>query len=197
MMGVRDYRPGDSMRRIHWKATARRQSLQVKVLEPTTTLDVVVFLAVDSFKHDTIADEDFEYGISAAASLSRHIIELGSPVGLFVNTRLADSGQPARILPGSTPLQLIIILETLAKVTHNTNCSFEQFLAAERNSLPCGTTLIFVLQELSESLNIMFADLKQTGYRLLVYQVGRQEMELVSNESLSTAGVETITAGQE
>ena len=38
-VGVRDYRPGDSPRRLHWKATARApgQALQVKLFEPTTT----------------------------------------------------------------------------------------------------------------------------------------------------------------
>ncbi|HYU18353.1 MAG TPA: DUF58 domain-containing protein, partial [Chloroflexota bacterium] len=32
-IGVRDYRPGDPLRRVHWKASARRQQLQIKVLE--------------------------------------------------------------------------------------------------------------------------------------------------------------------
>ena len=31
VIGVRDYSPGDSRRRIHWKASARHQNLQVKV----------------------------------------------------------------------------------------------------------------------------------------------------------------------
>lgn len=49
-VGVRDYRPEDPFRRIHWKATARRQHLQVKLQEPTTTLETAIFLAVDTFK---------------------------------------------------------------------------------------------------------------------------------------------------
>ncbi len=51
-IGVRDYSPGDSLRRIHWKASARHQQLQVKVFEPTTTLKVAMFLAVDSFQYN-------------------------------------------------------------------------------------------------------------------------------------------------
>ena len=35
-VGVRDYRPEDELRRIHWKATARRQELQSRVYEPST-----------------------------------------------------------------------------------------------------------------------------------------------------------------
>ncbi|MGI5837650.1 MAG: DUF58 domain-containing protein [Chloroflexota bacterium] len=51
-VGVRDYRREDSFRRIHWKATARRQQLQVKLHEPTTTLEVALFLALDTFGRD-------------------------------------------------------------------------------------------------------------------------------------------------
>lgn len=50
-IGVRDYCPQDSLRHIHWKASARHQKLQVKVFEPTTTLKVALFLAVDSFQN--------------------------------------------------------------------------------------------------------------------------------------------------
>ncbi len=185
MMGVRDYQPGDSIRRIHWKATARRQNLQVKVLEPTTTLDVVIFLAVDSFRHDTMADENFEYAISAAASLARYIIEHGNPVGLFLNSKLADSGQPAKILPGSTSLQLLIILESLAKVTHNPSSTLEQFLSAERINLPYGTTLIFLLEELTPQLKSVFEELRKTGYRILAYRIDRQQMEPVNDISFT------------
>ncbi len=48
-VGVRDYRREDGFRRIHWKATARRQQLQVKVHQHTTTLEVALFLGLDTF----------------------------------------------------------------------------------------------------------------------------------------------------
>ena len=84
--GIREYRPHDSLRHIHWKATARHQNLQVKVFEPTTTLKVVVFLAIDSFpKNGKSTEEDFELGVSTAASIAYYINEQGNPVGLYSN----------------------------------------------------------------------------------------------------------------
>jgi uncharacterized protein (DUF58 family) len=73
LMGVREYEPGDSPRRIHWKASARSQSLQVKLFESTTDLKVDVFLAVDTFAERP--PEEFELGISAAASVARYLLE--------------------------------------------------------------------------------------------------------------------------
>ncbi len=199
VIGVRDYSPHDSRRRIHWKASARHQNLQVKVFEPTTTLNVALFLAVDSFPHDgskgeedselgiiTAApvdsfqpdvsqdEEDFELGISTAASLANHLIERRNSAGLFVNSCLADSGQPVALLPGSSTGQLVAMLEVLAKVTHTASGSFEEFLQAELIGLPWGTTLVFILSRPSPSLTELLVSLKESGYRLMVLQVGDQ-----------------------
>ncbi len=49
-VGIRDYRPEDSFRHIHWKATARTQSLQTKIFEPTTSIQFGIFLNLDTFE---------------------------------------------------------------------------------------------------------------------------------------------------
>ena len=178
VIGVRDYSPHDSRRRIHWKASARHQNLQVKVFEPTTTLKVALFLAVDSFKakHGELhSEEDFELGISTAASIANYLAERRSAVGLFANSRMADSGQPITILPGSSTSQLVEILEALAKATPLSSCPFEEFLQTERTSLPWGTTLVFILSRASPSLTELLVDLKESGHKLLVLQVGDTE----------------------
>jgi len=149
--------------------------LQVKVFEPTTTLSVALFLAVDSFPHNGPKDEeDFELGISTAASVANHLMERRSSAGLFVNSCLADSGQPIEILPGSSTSQLVKMLEALAKVTHIVSSPFEEFLQTELIGLPWGTTLIFILSRPSQSLTNLLVSLKERGYRLTVIQVGEQ-----------------------
>jgi uncharacterized protein (DUF58 family) len=178
VIGVRDYTPRDSRRHIHWKATARRQELQVKVFEPTTTLKVAIFLAVDGFNtgHDEVGAEDnFELGISTAASIASYLTEHRSAVGLFANSCLADSGQPATLLPASGTGHLVQILEALAKVTPSSSRPFEEFLQAERTTLPWGTTIVFILRRSSGLLRELLVSLKESGYKLLVLQVGDTE----------------------
>jgi uncharacterized protein (DUF58 family) len=176
VIGVRDYSPRDSRRRIHWKATARHQSLQVKVFEPTTTLKIALFLAVDSFKHGEIySEEDFELGISIAASIANHVIEQGNQVGVHINTCLVDSGQPVRILPGSSTGQLVEILEALAKVTPRVSSPSDEFLESERIGLPWGTTFVFILSRPIQSLAELLTGMKESGHKLLVLQVGEVE----------------------
>jgi uncharacterized protein (DUF58 family) len=192
IMGIRDYRPRDSLRHVHWKATARHRNLQVKVFEPTTTLSLALFLAVDSFNSTDInGDDDFELAVSTAASIANHVVRRGSPVGLFVNTQTADTGQPVRILPGSGVNQLVNILEALAKVTPKSGEEFKEFLQAERRGLPWGTTLIFILSRPREDLAAVFESLKRNGYKLMIFQVGDSE----APENGFSFDVRTISTG--
>jgi uncharacterized protein (DUF58 family) len=47
IFGVREYRPGDPLRRIHWRSTARRGELIVREFEPPGVRHVGIFLDPD------------------------------------------------------------------------------------------------------------------------------------------------------
>ncbi|MBN1101979.1 MAG: DUF58 domain-containing protein [Deltaproteobacteria bacterium] len=174
-IGVRDYRYGDSLRHIHWKASARSRHLQVRVFEATTSFKVALFLSVESFyREKSLAEEDFELALSTAASVAHGVVNRGGPVGLFVNTRAADSGQAVSVAPGGSRDQLPLLLEMLARVTNSVIEPFERFLERERGRLPAGTTLVLLFGKPPESLSTMVAALKASGYRLLVLLVGDQ-----------------------
>jgi uncharacterized protein (DUF58 family) len=176
ILGLRDYRPEDSLKHIHWKASARQQRLQVKVFECTTTLKISLFLAVDHFRlNDSAGEDDWELAISTAASVAYHLIEQGTPVGLFANTCLADSDLAISMAPGSTPDHLMEILEALAKVTPRSGDSFETFLQEERRNLPSGSTLMLITSGVGELLSCLMHDLEESGYRLFLLLIGDQE----------------------
>ncbi len=97
-MGVREYVPGDGLRRVHWKTTARQGRLQVRVHEQTTTHKVGLFLSADDFTG--LTDDDFELAISVMASVARSLVYRGGQVGLWVNAKGADNGRPAPAAAG-------------------------------------------------------------------------------------------------
>ena len=172
-IGLRDYRPQDSLKHIHWKASARRQELQVKVFEPTTTLKVSLFLAGDGYPTEGPRSEDeFELAVSTAASIAHHLIDQGTPVGLISNGCQADSGQAIQVSPGGTRDQLMEILEALAKVTRRVKDSSEAFLQRESKSLPSGTTLILVASQIPESLYRLLKTMREEGAELLLLRIG-------------------------
>jgi uncharacterized protein (DUF58 family) len=81
--GVRDYHPGDELRRIHWKATARHQRLSVIEFQQAYTADVVI--ALDLLTGTDIGEgkeTTLEYGVKIAASIARRALDNGAIVTL-------------------------------------------------------------------------------------------------------------------
>lgn len=174
--GLRDYRPGDSLRRIHWKASARSRRLQVRTFEATTSFKTALFLSVESFYGpNPLPEKDFELAISAAASIARHLLFHSSQVGVFVNTRCADSGHALSVPPAGSREQLPLLLEALAKVTPACGESFDPFLERERQHLAAGTTLVLLFGRPPESLSGLVPALKRSGYQVFVLVFGEHE----------------------
>lgn len=86
VVGVRDYVPGDSLRKVNWKVTAALGRLQVKKLEPAITLDTLIFLNLNLEEYDlAYAEGASELAITVAASVAVHLAEQRQPVGLVSN----------------------------------------------------------------------------------------------------------------
>ena len=78
--GVRDYQPGESLRQVHWKTTARRRRLMVKEFEDTPSDEAVVLLDTSAAGLAGQApDSSFELAVRAAGSIARHLLGLRHP----------------------------------------------------------------------------------------------------------------------
>ncbi|MCI2420559.1 DUF58 domain-containing protein [Saccharopolyspora sp. K220] len=80
---VRQYRHGDDIRRVHWKSTARRDELMVRVEERPWHGGVTVLLDRRTAAHrGSGARSSVEWAISAAASICLHLHQNGQQVRL-------------------------------------------------------------------------------------------------------------------
>lgn len=75
---VRDYRPGDPVRRIHWRQTARHGDLMVRQEQPPATPRVVIVL--DTLADGWRDDDEFDEGVRAFASLCMAVASQGLQV---------------------------------------------------------------------------------------------------------------------
>lgn len=92
--GLRDYRPGDAPRRIHWKATARRNRLTVREYEDAAPPRLLVIVDPWLPARPKKADHDrLEMVISLAA-------------GVCKEWRRAAGARLALVLAGPTPVAL-------------------------------------------------------------------------------------------
>ncbi len=167
-VGVRDYHPEDDIRQVHWKASARRQQLQTRVLEPASShnLLVVVNVATMSRHWQGILPDRLERVISVAASLCYYGVEQRWSTGLLANGALPRSDQSLRLLPGRAPSQLLVILEALAAVTPFVTAPIEELIAVEAPRLPWGSTVVVVSAIVTEALAATLLHLQHVGRRV-------------------------------
>lgn len=172
--GVREYAPGDSPRTIHWKVTARTGTIYTKLLEPSTTTDVVLFLNVSTVDPPWlgIIEDRLELAVIAAASLARRQLDGRNPVGLFANSDASGAGQPVRILPGRDPQQFGRILEACAQVTGFENVAFPAFLTREARNLPFGATIVVISGVATDGLAGALLQLRRGGRSTALVLVG-------------------------
>ncbi len=166
--GVRDYRPDDAPKHIHWRATARRGELQVKVYEPTINYQWVLFLNVATFAHawQGTNPELLERAISLAASIANFATEHKYAVGLIANGTYPESDQRLKILPSRDPDHLRHILEALAAVTSFVTTPIETLLRTETTNLAWGATLVMITGVVTEEILVEMLRLRHAGRRL-------------------------------
>jgi uncharacterized protein (DUF58 family) len=174
--GVRDWQSADSLRRVHWKATARHQHLLSRVYEPSEEQVVLIFLNVATMERHWYGyfPELQERAISVAGSLAATALEHRQPVGLMANGALPGSDQPIRLLPGRSPDQLLHLLELLAAVTPFATQPLEQMLVAEAPRLPWGATLLVVTAIAHGDLLAALAELAAAGRRLALFTLAEE-----------------------
>ena len=65
---VREYEQGESLRKVHWKTTARRGQLMVKELEDAPRDEIAVILDADA---SAVVEDSFDVQVRAAGSILR------------------------------------------------------------------------------------------------------------------------------
>ncbi len=109
--GMREYKPGDDLRRIVWRASARTGKLMVREAEQGITDRITIVLDTDrgSHSHEEGYSESFETGVSAAASLAARHLRDGYEIRLEANR--GPVIRPVRGHAGQLP-----VLDALARV---------------------------------------------------------------------------------
>ena len=144
--GVRPYQPGDPMRRIHWRATARIGEQVSRRYEPVHERQVLLAVDLQTVPGPhwlmLFDDDQVEALCVAAASLARRMLRTDTACGLLVGAQLAGGRRWAYLPPSAATSQLGRIEDVLARVQPILSLPFERLLGAvPRRLAPGGTVL--------------------------------------------------------
>jgi uncharacterized protein (DUF58 family) len=171
-VGVREYVPGDPMKRIHWPSTARRNRFMVKEFEQDPQAEVWLFLDAQNSAYTIrqpseddrlsqgwwlqkrsrfrLPDDTFEYAVSVTGSLARYFLAERRSVGL------ASAGGRFMILPAERgERQTGKILETLAFLKPDGRLPLHGLVSTQSKLLPIGSSVILITS--SSRLDVILA----------------------------------------
>lgn len=182
--GVREYFPGDPMKRIHWPSTAHRGRFMVKEFEQDPQADTWLFLDAEkdvqaslpektiTFKEDgwwlrrpnvKLPGDTFEYAVSAAASLARYFLLARRAVGLA-----CAAGITAIVPSERGERQVNKIMETLAFLHADGKLSLHGLVTMRAKLLPIGTGVILITSSAKPELFLAAEDLQRRKLRPIV-----------------------------
>ncbi len=164
--GVREYQPGDSLRWLDWRLTARHpQRLFTKEFEQEEIADIGLILDARQ-KTDVrrLADGDslFEHSVSAAASIAEAFLHEGHRMSL-----LSVNGSTKAVFPGYGKVQLNRMLRFLAQTKPGANSQADsmEFLPVHMFS---SHALLVVISSLTQSDWPLFPRLRACNFQVLL-----------------------------
>ena len=200
VFGKREYVAGDSLRRVDWKATAMTGRMQVKLFEPSISLETMIFLnlnAEDYNFHGRI--DSTELGIVIASSLASWVIEKRQSAGLRINglDPLAVGGLPQPLPPRKGKGHLMRMLETLARVEMTHESPLALMVQRERSVLPWGTTLLVVTGQVEQDLLNELHQARRSGQNALLILAGSVSHVKDIQKRAAFFGVPTLAISKE
>lgn len=163
--GVREYHPGDSLRTLDWRLTARHpRKFFTKEFEQEEIAEIGLILDARQTTDLQIGDESlFEHSLGATASLAEMFLHQGHRVSLLV-----FGGTMLKAFPGYGKTQLHRILSCLSKA----KIEPESHALGSLNFLPIrmfpSHALIIVISSLTSTDRSFFQRLRAYGYQVFL-----------------------------
>ncbi|HEY8921449.1 MAG TPA: DUF58 domain-containing protein [Candidatus Limnocylindria bacterium] len=144
--GVRPFQAGDSLRLVHWRATARLGSAVSRRLEPARGRTMMVVVDVQTVDGPVLTwDEDaFESLTVVAASLARRLLADGASLGMAAANFAGSAQKFAWLAPRASMAQLPRAGELLARIGPVPSAPLSALLAWLTKRMPAETALILV-----------------------------------------------------
>jgi uncharacterized protein (DUF58 family) len=159
VMGIREYRPGDAMNRIHWPSSVRHRRLQVKEFELDKTADLWIYLDLDAHAHHGEGEDSTEErAVTVAASVVSKALRGHRNVGMVTNGSRAEVLQPDR---GTK--QFGKLMQYLADVRAGGTRTLQETLVETLPRLRRGSSVLIITPSLDRAWVRPASTLRETG----------------------------------
>jgi uncharacterized protein (DUF58 family) len=167
---LREWQPGDRLRRVNWRATALRGAVWVNEQHLERNTDVVLFL--DTFGEVRVEGRSTnDRAVRAAATLAHRYLERKDRVGL-----VGFGGFLSWLVPASGTRQLYAIVDTLLRSQIVHSHAWRDVDVLPPRTLPPKALVLAITPLLDGRTGAALLDLRARGYDLVVVEVSPLEL---------------------
>jgi uncharacterized protein (DUF58 family) len=161
---LRPWVPGDRVRSVNWRATARRDEVFVNDQHPERNTDVILFL--DTFADLGESGSSLDHALEAAASLARLHLARRDRVGL-----IGFGGVLSWLQPGLGVRQLHQIADALIESEVVFSYAWRDLRSLPPRLLPAGALVIALTPLLDPRTRAVLLDLRSRGFDVAVVEL--------------------------
>jgi uncharacterized protein (DUF58 family) len=194
--GVRPFQPGDSLRQIHWRATARLGAPVSRRMEPARGREVVLVLDVQTLDgpYWLTWDEDaLESLCVTAASLARTMLADGASVGMAAASFAGSPQRFAWLAPRASLSQLPRAGELLARIGPVASGPLTGLLAWLTRRVPASASIVVITARHPGRHLAALRRMKRLGYGVELVIIGPEASEHAPAARLARLRVVTGT----
>ena len=168
LVNIRPYQPGDQLKNIHWKISAKKDDLHTKEFEQTVSTKLVILLNGQYSDGLNLLEE--EEMVSFVASLSKRFLDDE------INMKIIVNNQSGTVLEGNTGSDFHTFLEDLTSFESDSEFPFANFVNRYMNAdlVNSGQEIVLVSQRLTQSF---FDTLSQNHQRLTIFTFSPKTLE--------------------
>ena len=162
---LRPFVPGDRIRHVNWRASARRGELWVNELHPERNTDVVLFL--DSFAQARLGSSGtLDLAVAAATGLAERYLKDKDRVGF-----VSFGGVLNWLFPATGQLQLYRIVDSVLDTEVMLNYAWKDLEVIPRGTLPPQALVLALSPLLDDRATDALLDLRARGFDLTVIEI--------------------------
>lgn len=173
--GVRPYAPGDPLRRIHARTSARLGRPMTKRFEPSQERQVLIALDIETQSASawaTTSPEQVESLCVVAASLARSLASEHAAFGISAAGYTRTNARFAELPISDAPGQVDRVLDLLARLSSQPSADFDRLLARIRRTTRTGTTVVVVTAREPGAYVAELRHLRRAGLDVVVLACG-------------------------
>jgi uncharacterized protein (DUF58 family) len=162
---LRRFVPGDRVRRVNWRASARRGELWVNELHPERNTDVILFL--DTFAQARLGSSGtLDLAVAAATGLAERYLKEKDRVGF-----VTFGGVLNWLVPGTGPVQLYRIVDSVLDAEIVLNYAWKDIDVIPRRTLPPQALVLALTPLLDDRATDALLDLRARGFDLALVEI--------------------------